>query len=112
MILALTMVSPCRYAFDVDPISHAFKNRRVLAYVDAGVPDGIQVDTNGNVYSGTGDGVQVCWLSLSPSTVVVLWLKYSRIFSTDMELRGNAAREILLGHHFRQHGFRWKRTAC
>ncbi|KAJ8689801.1 hypothetical protein PTI98_012662 [Pleurotus ostreatus] len=52
------MVSPCRYAFDVDPISHAFKNRRVLAYVDAGVPDGIQVDTNGNIYSGTGDGVQ------------------------------------------------------
>ncbi|KAF7419407.1 hypothetical protein PC9H_001997 [Pleurotus ostreatus] len=46
------------YAFDVDPISHAFKNRRVLAYVDAGVPDGIQVDTNGNIYSGTGDGVQ------------------------------------------------------
>ncbi|THU85137.1 calcium-dependent phosphotriesterase [Dendrothele bispora CBS 962.96] len=47
------------YVFDVDPVSHAFKNRRVLAYVDAGVPDGIQLDTDGNIYSGTGDGVQV-----------------------------------------------------
>ncbi|EEB97353.1 hypothetical protein MPER_03344, partial [Moniliophthora perniciosa FA553] len=47
------------YAFDVDPVTHAFKNRHVLAYVDAGVPDGIQVDTKGNVYSGCGDGVQV-----------------------------------------------------
>ncbi|KAF9028930.1 D-lactonohydrolase-like protein [Hymenopellis radicata] len=47
------------YAFDVDPKSHAFKNRRVLAYVDAGVADGVQVDTNGNVYSGCGDGVHV-----------------------------------------------------
>ncbi|KAG7091326.1 hypothetical protein E1B28_010370 [Marasmius oreades] len=47
------------YAFDVDPKTNAFKNRRVLAYVDAGVPDGLQVDTEGNIYSGTGDGVQV-----------------------------------------------------
>lgn len=36
-----------------------FSNRRVFAYVDAGVPDGIQVDKAGNVYSGCGDGVQV-----------------------------------------------------
>ncbi|KAL0581463.1 hypothetical protein V5O48_000617 [Marasmius crinis-equi] len=47
------------YAFDVDPQTHAFKNRRVFAYVDAGIPDGVQVDTDGNVYSGTADGVQV-----------------------------------------------------
>ncbi|KAE9402622.1 D-lactonohydrolase-like protein [Gymnopus androsaceus JB14] len=47
------------YAFDVDPVSHAFKNRRVLAYVDAGIPDGIQVDSDGNIYSGCADGVQV-----------------------------------------------------
>ncbi|KDQ26359.1 hypothetical protein PLEOSDRAFT_169186 [Pleurotus ostreatus PC15] len=45
------------YAFDVDSTTHAFKNRRVFAYVDAGIPDGIQLDTNGNVYSGAGDGV-------------------------------------------------------
>ncbi|KAF8880549.1 D-lactonohydrolase-like protein [Infundibulicybe gibba] len=47
------------YAFDVDPRTHVFKNRRVFTYVDTGVPDGIQVDLNGNVYSGCGDGVQV-----------------------------------------------------
>ncbi|KAG7440453.1 D-lactonohydrolase-like protein [Guyanagaster necrorhizus] len=47
------------YAFDVNPKTHAFMNRRVFAYVDSGVPDGIQVDTDGNVYSGCGDGVQV-----------------------------------------------------
>lgn len=36
-----------------------FKNRRVFAYSDSGIPDSIQLDTNGNVYSGCGDGVQV-----------------------------------------------------
>ncbi|KAJ3757120.1 D-lactonohydrolase-like protein [Lentinula raphanica] len=47
------------YAFDVDPDTHAFKNRRVLAYADAGVPDGIQLDSDGNIYSGCADGTQV-----------------------------------------------------
>ncbi|KAI0079471.1 D-lactonohydrolase-like protein [Panus rudis PR-1116 ss-1] len=47
------------YAFDVDPKTQAFKNRRVFAYIDTGFPDGIQLDSKGNVYSGTGDGVQV-----------------------------------------------------
>ncbi|KAF8977408.1 hypothetical protein BDQ17DRAFT_1266607, partial [Cyathus striatus] len=47
------------YAYDVDPISLAFKNRRVFAFVDSGIPDGIQVDTQGRVYSGTADGIQV-----------------------------------------------------
>ncbi|KAF9463466.1 calcium-dependent phosphotriesterase [Collybia nuda] len=47
------------YAFDVDEQTHAFKNRRVFAFVDTGIPDGIQVDLKGNVYSGCGDGVQV-----------------------------------------------------
>jgi len=46
------------YRFDVDPKSQTFINRRVFAYVDTGIADGIQVDTNGNVYAGTGDGVQ------------------------------------------------------
>lgn len=36
-----------------------FSNRRVFAYADAGVPDGIQVDADGNVYSGCSDGVNV-----------------------------------------------------
>ncbi|KAF9495488.1 calcium-dependent phosphotriesterase [Pleurotus eryngii] len=47
------------YAFDIDPVTERFINRRVLAYIDAGVPDGLQVDTNGNIYAATGDGVQV-----------------------------------------------------
>ena len=47
------------YAYDVDPKSQVFLNRRVFAYVDAGIPDGIQIDSKGNVYSGCGDGVEV-----------------------------------------------------
>ncbi|KII85409.1 hypothetical protein PLICRDRAFT_314875 [Plicaturopsis crispa FD-325 SS-3] len=47
------------YAYDVTPHTHFFTNRRTFAYVDAGAPDGIQVDEKGNVYAGTGDGVQV-----------------------------------------------------
>ena len=47
------------YAFDVDPSTDVFTNRRVFAYVDTGVPDGVQVDAAGNVYAGCGDGVQV-----------------------------------------------------
>lgn len=51
---------PCsRYQYDVDAKTQAFKNRRVFAYVDNGVADGIQIDSKGNVYSGCGDGVQV-----------------------------------------------------
>ncbi|EPS95086.1 hypothetical protein FOMPIDRAFT_1133117 [Fomitopsis schrenkii] len=47
------------YEFDVDPRSDALLNRRVFAYVDAGVPDGLQVDKLGNVYAACGDGVHV-----------------------------------------------------
>ncbi|KAI5122872.1 hypothetical protein M0805_003324 [Coniferiporia weirii] len=50
------------YAFDVNPRTQAFTNRRVFAYADNGVPDGIQVDAAGRVYAGCGDGVQV-WSS-------------------------------------------------
>ncbi|KAF8201169.1 hypothetical protein K438DRAFT_1905738 [Mycena galopus ATCC 62051] len=38
------------YQYDVDPNSQIFGKR---------IPDGIQVDTNGNVYAGCGDGVHV-----------------------------------------------------
>jgi gluconolactonase len=31
----------------------------VFAYSDSGVPDGIQLDTMGNVYSGCGEGTHV-----------------------------------------------------
>jgi len=47
------------YAFDIDPDTDVFKNRRVVAYADAGVPDGIQQDSDGNIYSGCADGTQV-----------------------------------------------------
>ncbi|PPQ81856.1 hypothetical protein CVT25_013456 [Psilocybe cyanescens] len=47
------------YSYDVDPETFAFNNRRVFAFIDTGIPDGIQVDTKGNVYVATGDGVQV-----------------------------------------------------
>jgi gluconolactonase len=47
------------YQFDVDPVTQSFKNRRVFAYADSGIPDGIQLDMKGNVYSGCGDGIQV-----------------------------------------------------
>ena len=55
-----------RYAFDVDPDSQTFLNRRVFAYVDTGIPDGIQIDKNGNVYAGCGDGVQVIFFFYFP----------------------------------------------
>lgn len=45
--------------FDVDPKTQAFTNRRVFAYVDTGVADGVQLDDNGNVYAGCGDGAHV-----------------------------------------------------
>jgi len=47
------------YAFDIDPVTFEWSNRRIFSYIDAGIPDGIQVDTNGNVYAATADGVQV-----------------------------------------------------
>ncbi|KAF9475741.1 calcium-dependent phosphotriesterase [Pholiota conissans] len=47
------------YKFDVDPTTQTFLNRRIFAYVDTGIPDGVQLDTAGNVYTGCGDGVQV-----------------------------------------------------
>lgn len=37
----------------------SFKNCRVFAYVDSGLPDGIQLDTKGNIYSGCGEGTHV-----------------------------------------------------
>lgn len=34
-------------------------NRRLFAFVEAGIPDGIKCDTDGRVYSGCGDGIHV-----------------------------------------------------
>ncbi|KAF7325479.1 D-lactonohydrolase-like protein [Mycena kentingensis (nom. inval.)] len=47
------------YQYDVDPDSQTFTNRRLFAYIDKGTPDGIQLDTKGNLYIATGDGVNV-----------------------------------------------------
>ncbi|BEI87265.1 hypothetical protein CcaverHIS002_0706110 [Cutaneotrichosporon cavernicola] len=54
------------YAFDVvwpgvdlDIGGPSLQNRRLFAFADCGVPDGIKCDTLGNVYSGCGDGVHV-----------------------------------------------------
>ncbi|KAI0696584.1 calcium-dependent phosphotriesterase [Cytidiella melzeri] len=47
------------YAFDVDSKTQAFLNRRVFAYVDTGVADGVQLDSKGNVYASCGDGAHV-----------------------------------------------------
>ncbi|KAI5122873.1 hypothetical protein M0805_003325 [Coniferiporia weirii] len=47
------------YKLDVDEETQALTNRRVFAYADNGIPDGIQVDAEGRVYASCGDGVQV-----------------------------------------------------
>jgi len=47
------------YAFDVDPSTQAFLNRRVFAFIDTGIPDGLELDTHGNLYAGCGDGIHV-----------------------------------------------------
>ncbi|KAI1077132.1 D-lactonohydrolase [Whalleya microplaca] len=46
------------YRYDVQE-DGTWKNRKLFAFVDSGVPDGIHVDSTGNVYSGCGDGVHV-----------------------------------------------------
>ncbi|CAG8644992.1 14277_t:CDS:1, partial [Dentiscutata heterogama] len=45
------------YVFDVN--CNILSNRRLIAVVDVGIPDGIKFDLEGNIYTGTGDGVQV-----------------------------------------------------
>ena len=55
----LSLLCNCSYQYDVDPVTQSFTNRRVFAYSDSGIPDGIQLDTNGNVYSGCGEGTHV-----------------------------------------------------
>ncbi|EUC62959.1 SMP-30/gluconolaconase/LRE-like region protein [Rhizoctonia solani AG-3 Rhs1AP] len=56
------------YAYDVihspDGADHrthppALTNRRLFAFTDCGMPDGIKCDTKGNVYAGCFDGVHV-----------------------------------------------------
>lgn len=55
------LTSDCSYAFDVASYSEQpfLVNRRLFAFADRGIPDGIKCDVHGNVYSGCGDGVNV-----------------------------------------------------
>ncbi|KAL6245985.1 hypothetical protein RBB50_007138 [Rhinocladiella similis] len=46
------------YRFTVEE-DGTFSNRKLFTYATPGVPDGIHCDTNGNVYAGLDDGVQV-----------------------------------------------------
>ncbi|RYP03795.1 hypothetical protein DL764_004907 [Monosporascus ibericus] len=46
------------YRFDVQD-DGTWENRKLFAYAHSRVPDGIHCDSNGNVYSGCGDGVHV-----------------------------------------------------
>ena len=49
------------YAFTIDHTSGQpyLTNRRLFAHAENGVPDGIKCDSQGNVYSGCGDGIHV-----------------------------------------------------
>lgn len=49
------------YAFDVITRTGGqfLSNKRLFAFADRGIPDGIKCDRDGNVYSGCGDGVHV-----------------------------------------------------
>lgn len=46
------------YAFDIQN-NKQLANRRTFAFADNGFPDGVHCDTQGNVWSGVGDGVHV-----------------------------------------------------
>lgn len=51
------------YAYDVLTTPGTFlANKRLFAFAPVGIPDGIKVDSKGNVWSGTGSGV-VVWNS-------------------------------------------------
>lgn len=51
------------YAYDVTTAPGPFlSNKRLFAFAPVGIPDGIKVDSKGNVWSGTGSGI-VVWNS-------------------------------------------------
>jgi gluconolactonase len=47
------------YAFDVSKDGKTISNQRVFANVYPGFPDGMRLDSDGNVYSGALDGIHV-----------------------------------------------------
>ncbi|GAA5913094.1 hypothetical protein JCM5296_002067 [Sporobolomyces johnsonii] len=48
-----------RHGADLTAHGPTLHNRRVFAFCDSGIPDGIKTDQEGNVYSGTGEGISV-----------------------------------------------------
>jgi gluconolactonase len=47
------------YAFDVSEDGASISNQRLFAVISPGFPDGMRLDSNGNIYVGALDGVQV-----------------------------------------------------
>ncbi len=47
------------YAFDVNSDGATLRGQRVFAVVSPGFPDGMRLDTEGNIYVGALDGIQV-----------------------------------------------------
>jgi len=47
------------YAFDVSKDGKTISNQRVFAVVYPGFPDGMRLDSEGNIYSGSLDGIHV-----------------------------------------------------
>jgi gluconolactonase len=47
------------YAFDITDDGKRLTGRRIFAYSDNGIPDGLHTDTDGNVWAGCGDGIHV-----------------------------------------------------
>jgi hypothetical protein len=59
-------------------------NRRLFAMADVGIPDGIKCDTEGNVYSGCGDGLNI-W---SPGGILLATTSYKSQRRITRSLRG------------------------
>ncbi|KAF9872182.1 smp-30 gluconolaconase lre-like region [Colletotrichum karsti] len=47
------------YAYDVVDDKRRLSNKRVFAYTDNGIPDGLHTDVEGNLWASCGDGVHV-----------------------------------------------------
>ena len=89
------------YKFDIDQATGVLTNRRIFAFADSGIPDGIQIDSQGNIYSGCGDGVQVrTFLTIDSPSIPNL--------SSGLGLDRDVTRKVLLEHHLCEHGFRRK----
>ncbi|KAH7368236.1 hypothetical protein B0T11DRAFT_305007 [Plectosphaerella cucumerina] len=78
------------YRYDVQE-DGTWENRKTFAYINARAPDGIHVDTKGNVYAGCGDGVHV-W---NPSGKLIGKI-YTGIVAANFQFASNG-RMIIMG---------------